>query len=195
MLLLQHAPYIEYCCQDFQQDADKVVTFVKRKLGDDLLSVELTKKQIWACFEEATMEYGTLINEYQTKSQLSNLLGITTGSNVEGKYAHETLDFILRLAEPYAQEGGFGGSYNTLSGSITLEDGRQDYDMYSAEIFMMSNVKCIYEEFNGTLYCLSNYGTSLAFFPEENYFAMSNLFIDTNYEDSILVSYGYCREK
>ncbi len=117
--------------QEFQQDADKIVTFVKRKLGDDLLSVELTKKQIWACFEEATMEYGTLINEYQTKSQLSNLLGITTGSNVEGKYAHETLDFILRLAEPYAQEGGFGGSYNTLSGSIALEDGRQDYDMYS----------------------------------------------------------------
>lgn len=117
--------------QDFQQDADKIVTFVKRKLGDDILSVELTKKQIWACFEEATMEYGTLINEYQTKSQLSNLLGITTGSNVEGKYAHETLDFILRLAEPYAQEGGFGGSYNTLSGSIELQDGRQDYDIYS----------------------------------------------------------------
>ena len=30
---------------DFQSDADKMVTFVKRKLGDDILSVELTKKQ------------------------------------------------------------------------------------------------------------------------------------------------------
>ena len=58
-------------------------------------------------------------------------MGISTGSNVEGKYAHETLDFVLRLAEPYAQEAGIGGSYNTLSGSITLEAGRQDYDMYS----------------------------------------------------------------
>lgn len=116
---------------EFQSDADKVIPFVKRKLGDDILSVELTKKQIWACFEEATMEYGSLVNEYQTKSQLSNLMGISTGSNVEGKYAHETLDFVLRLAEPYAQEAGIGGSYNTLSGSITLEAGRQDYDMYS----------------------------------------------------------------
>ena len=71
----------------------------------------------------------------------------------------------------------------------------KDYDMYSQEIYMMSNVKCIYEEFNDTLYCLSNFGTSLAFFPKENYFAMSNLFIDTNHDDSILVSYGYCREK
>jgi len=115
----------------FQKDADSIITFVKRKLGDDILSVELTKKQMWACFEEATLEYGTLVNEYQTRSQLSNLFGISTGSNVEGKYAHETLDFILRLAEPYAQEAGIGGSYNTLSGSITLQAGRQDYDMYS----------------------------------------------------------------
>ena len=30
----------------FQTDADNVVVFVKRKLGDDILSVELTKKQI-----------------------------------------------------------------------------------------------------------------------------------------------------
>ena len=32
---------------DFISDADSIVTFVKRKLGDDILSVELTKKQIW----------------------------------------------------------------------------------------------------------------------------------------------------
>ena len=31
---------------DFSLDADKMITFVKRKLGDDVLSVELTKKQI-----------------------------------------------------------------------------------------------------------------------------------------------------
>lgn len=114
----------------FQSDADKLISFVKRKLGDDILSVELTKKQIWACFEEAVMEYGALVNEYQTKSQLSNLMGISTGSNIEGKYAHETLDFVLRLAEPYAQEAGIGGSYNTMSGSIELKTGVQDYDMY-----------------------------------------------------------------
>lgn len=116
---------------EFQKDADSIVTFVKRKLGDDILSVELTKKQIWACFEESAMEYGTLINEYQTKSQLSNLMGISTGSNVQGKYAHETMDFILRLSEPYAQESGIGGSYNTLSGSIQLQKNVQDYDIYN----------------------------------------------------------------
>ena len=29
---------------DFKADANNIVTFVKRKLGDDILSVELTKK-------------------------------------------------------------------------------------------------------------------------------------------------------
>ena len=33
---------------DFITEADGMVTFVKRKLGDDVLSVELTKKQIFA---------------------------------------------------------------------------------------------------------------------------------------------------
>ena len=49
---------------DFQSDADNIVTFVKRKLGDDILSVELTKKQIWGNFEEATLEYSSILNQY-----------------------------------------------------------------------------------------------------------------------------------
>ena len=38
----------------FSSEADNLVTFVKRKMGDDILSVELTKKQIFANFEEST---------------------------------------------------------------------------------------------------------------------------------------------
>ena len=41
----------------FQEDADKIVLYVKRRLGDDVMSVELTNKQIWANFEEATFEF------------------------------------------------------------------------------------------------------------------------------------------
>ena len=33
---------------EFQKEADSIVTFIKRKLGDDILSVELTKKQMWS---------------------------------------------------------------------------------------------------------------------------------------------------
>jgi hypothetical protein len=122
----------------FQSEADNMVTFVKRKLGDDILSVELTKKQVWACFEESVFEYSKFLNEYQAKSQLGNLLGSATGSNedsgpkgAENKFPRETLEFLTRKAEPYAANAGIGGLYNTHSGSIQLEAGRQDYDIYT----------------------------------------------------------------
>lgn len=117
----------------FQTEADALVTFVKRKLGDDVLSVELTKKQIWATFEESFCEYGSIINQHQAKSQLANLLGASTGSMTgsEERFPRENFDFMLRRAEPYASDAGLGGSYNTLSGSITLSENVQDYDLYT----------------------------------------------------------------
>lgn len=117
----------------FQSEADSIVTFVKRKLGDDILSVELTRRQIWACLEESTLEYSSIINQYQAKSQLANLLGGPTGSldGSEQKFPRENLEFMLRRAEPYSMEAGLGGAYNMLSGSISLEKGKQDYDLYT----------------------------------------------------------------
>lgn len=118
---------------DFQTEADGMVTFVKRKLGDDILSVELTKKQIWACFEESFLEYSKIINEYQAKSQLHNFLGTSAASTsgAENKYPRQTLEFFLRQAEPYAMEASLGGSYNSVSGSITLKAKQQDYNLYT----------------------------------------------------------------
>ena len=116
---------------DFQTEADKMVVFVKRKLGDDILSVELTKKQIWACFEEASLEYSKQINEMQIKSEMTNLLGMPTGSNMTNKYPLRTLEYMQRQAEPYASLAGVGGSYDSILGYINLQDGVQDYDIYN----------------------------------------------------------------
>ena len=117
---------------DFQKEADSVATFVKRKLGDDILSVELTKKQIWACLEESFLEYCRIINEADAKSQLNNLLGYTTGSAKQGLFPKQNLEYLLRMSEPYAMEAGIGGSYNDVSGSIQLQANRQDYDIYES---------------------------------------------------------------
>lgn len=119
---------------DFITEADSMVTFVKRKLGDDVLSVELTKKQIFANFEEAVLEYSSIVNQYQAKSQLVDFLGFPTGSIMSGseeRFPRQNLEFLTRFAEPYAMEAGIGGSYNMVSGSISLEAGRQDYDIYT----------------------------------------------------------------
>jgi hypothetical protein len=120
----------------FKTEADNIVTFVKRKLGDDVLSVELTKKQIWATLEESTLEFSSILNTYQARSQIANFFGMPitgsdgTMSGSEGKYPRENLDYLTRFAEPYSFEAGVGGSYNTVSGSIQLKAGQQDYNIY-----------------------------------------------------------------
>ncbi len=117
---------------DFQTEADNFVTFAKRKLGDDVLSVELTRKMFFGNLEEATLEYSSIINQYQAKSQLLQFMGMPTGSYDAGqKYPRENLQYLARFAEPYAMEAGIGGSYNMISGSIDLVTGQQDYDIHS----------------------------------------------------------------
>ena len=119
----------------FQVDANSIVTFVKRRLGDDIISVELTSKQIWAAFEEATLEYSKFINEHMAESHIHNTLGmpIASGTNgpsgMEGKLPRENFDIFVRKAEAYANEAGVGGSIDHFSGSIVLERGKQDYSL------------------------------------------------------------------
>ena len=118
----------------FQQEADSMVTFVKRKLGDDVLSVELTRKEIWACFEEACCEYSRHIHELKIKSELANVLGMPTGStnDMTNKLPRQTLEWLMRQAEPYASFANIGGSYDATLGYIDLVPGQQDYNIYSS---------------------------------------------------------------
>jgi hypothetical protein len=116
----------------FQSEADSMVLFVKRKLGDDVLSVELTKKEIWTCFEEACCEYSRLIHEMKITSDLTNVLGMSTGStDLTNRYAKRTVEYLLRMAEPYATEAYVGGSYDATLGYVELVSGKQDYNIYS----------------------------------------------------------------
>lgn len=115
---------------DFVLEADQFAIFAKRKLGEDILSVELTRKMYYGNLEEAVLEYSSIINQYQAKSQLLQFMGMPTGSyDAEQRYPRENLQYLARFAEPYATEAGIGGSYNMMSGSIDLVTGQQDYDI------------------------------------------------------------------
>jgi hypothetical protein len=124
----------------FQIEADSIVNFILRRLGEDVLSVELTKKMIWTAFEEATKELNGLFIEFQATSNLTSLLGSPTGSidtngnnniNLSNIYVQQNLQLLNDLAAPYSALIGYGNFAESMSGSITLEDGRQDYDMYT----------------------------------------------------------------
>jgi hypothetical protein len=116
----------------FQTEADGTVLFVKRKLGDDILSVELTQRQVWACFEEATLEYSRHVQELKIVSELANVLGQPTGStDLTNRYPQQSLDFLLRLADAYAYAANVGGSFDATLGFVNLQHGRQDYNIYT----------------------------------------------------------------
>lgn len=124
----------------FQQDADAMVTYVLRTLGEDVLSVELTKPMIWSNFETATREFNSLMVEYQNKSNLSSLLGMPTGSidqngdptiNISDMYVQQNLEFLKNLSAPYAGLVGYSQTEATYSGSIVVQSGKQDYDLYT----------------------------------------------------------------
>lgn len=161
----------------FQKDADSVVVYVKRKLGEDILSAELTKKEIWGSFEEATRLLNSWVVEYQTKSNLASLLGTATGSynattnqntiNLTNTYVAPNLEFLDKLAEPYANIIGYGATQNSFSGSINLEIGRQDYDLYTE----------LQDEFGIPLYSmLSGSGGKMRVFEVFHYAPIQYLF-------------------
>ena len=112
-------------------DADNIVVFVKRTLGDDIVSVELTDKEIYNAFEQSIQAFSMVINEYNGKSNLSNFLGTSTGtlSGAENSYTVPTLSWYINQAEQYGAEAGVGGNQPSFLGSITLTPGQQSYSL------------------------------------------------------------------
>ena len=138
---------------NFLQGAADQVAYTYRKLGGDVLDIELTKEQVFAAYEEAVLEYSYILNIHQTKNTLSNSLGNSTGSfnedgaitedNVENpvvnkkthislKYPRFDFAYARRVTEGISEEAGVGGSTTVYSASIDVQDGVQDYDIQSA---------------------------------------------------------------
>ena len=64
----------------FLSGAVDQVSYVYKKLGGDVLDIELTEGNVYAAYEEAVLEYSYLINVHQASNVLSYTLGNTTGS-------------------------------------------------------------------------------------------------------------------
>jgi len=125
---------------DFQTDADRMINFTRLKLGDPVMETHISSSQIYASFEEACLEYSSIINSYQAKSMLASFLGAATGSlsGSEQRYITPNLEFERKQADPYGDQGPFrvNTSVPLYSGSINLQTGVQKYNLN--EIFSSS---------------------------------------------------------
>ncbi len=99
-----------------------------KRLGYPIMDVELTGKQMYACFEEAVTEYSSLVNQYNIKENISNLQGAPTSSNFTHTVVSD-LGRAIAVSENYGQEAGVGGSVDWKMGSITVSSSQQVYDL------------------------------------------------------------------
>lgn len=65
---------------DFISGAASQVDYVYKKLGGDVVDIELTADNVYAAYEEAVLEYSYIINLHQAKNVLSSVLGEATGT-------------------------------------------------------------------------------------------------------------------
>lgn len=122
--------YFDYDFQ-FQIDAPKVADFCARRLGYPMMDVELQSGSFFACFEQATSEFGNIINEYNIVDNFINLQGsaYNSNSNLSQKNIAPNLGRTLQLSKEYGSEAGVGGRITWRTGSLSCYSGQQNYNI------------------------------------------------------------------
>ena len=125
----------------FVTGAISQVSFVYKRLGGDVLDVELTSGSVYATYEEACLEYSYIINMHQSKNVIGSALGSATGSfdhkgeitsgpeNYQLKYPKFSFEAAFRIGDTFATEAVVGGSVSVYSASFDSVNDQQDYDL------------------------------------------------------------------
>ena len=129
----------------FLSGASDQVAYTYKKLGGDVLDIELTEGNVYASYEEAVLEYSYIVNVHQSKNSLSSFLGHTTasfdqdgqiqagetlsGSQIELRYPKFDYGYIRRFSDRAITETGLGGTDNIYSGSFGTVQDQQDYNL------------------------------------------------------------------
>jgi hypothetical protein len=126
---------------DFITGASTQVAYTYRKLGGDVVDIELTTANVYSAYEEAVLEYSYIVNLHQGKNVLSSVLGNTTGTfdhkgelksgpaSVNLKYPRFQVGYAKKVADNMSAIGGFGGTLPQFSASFQPETNKQDYDL------------------------------------------------------------------
>tara|TARA_R110000824_G_scaffold16935_3_gene69490 strand:- start:2429 stop:3688 length:1260 start_codon:yes stop_codon:yes gene_type:complete len=132
---------------DFLSGAADQVAFTYKKLGGDILDIELTEGNVYAAYEESVLEYSYLLNIHQSKNSLASFLGHTTasfnsdgqiksgdslsGSNLELRYPRYDYGYVRRYSDKISTETNLGGIEPIYSGSFSRIANQSDYDLQS----------------------------------------------------------------
>ena len=116
----------------FQDDAPKVAIWCARRLGYPIQNVELIDENLFACFEEATAEYGSQVNQFNIRNNLDTVKGNPSGTNYSGKLVEGTnLANLIAISDGYGTLAGAGGNTDIKKGYVDLVAGEQEYNLDS----------------------------------------------------------------
>jgi len=113
----------------FANDADKIATWCAQRLGYPVINVELQDINFYAAFEEAVTTYGNEVYQYKIRENYLSMEGNSSDTSFNTKVITPNLGSIIRLSQTYGTEAGAGGKIKYYTGSLTLKEGVQDYDM------------------------------------------------------------------
>jgi hypothetical protein len=115
----------------FQSDAPKIALWCARRLGYPIQNVELVDENFYACFEEATSEYGAQVNQFNIRNNLETLKGKAAGTNYSQKLVNGTnLGQIVSISDAYGTLVGVGGNTEYKKVKIMLTGSKQSYDLH-----------------------------------------------------------------
>jgi len=114
----------------FQIDAPKTADWCAKRLGYPIIDVELTPASLFACFEEATSEYGAQVNQFNIRNNLDILKGRNTGTNYTQKLVEGgNLPTLFRISQAYGTAVGVGGNVDNRKAYVQLTSSVQVYDL------------------------------------------------------------------
>ena len=126
---------------DFLSGAALQVAYIYKKLGGDVVDIELTPNNVYAAYEEAVLEYSYIINLHQGKNVLSDVLGNATGTfdhkgdkktgpdSVNLTYPRFQMAYSKKVGQGLSSVAGVGGTVREYSASFSPQQDIQDYDL------------------------------------------------------------------
>lgn len=114
-------------------EAGQIVQWTRYRLGEPILTVQLDNKQIFACFQEACIQYSRMVNTNQTQMWFLNILGRKATGNFTGNSVSWNMNFLKEITSYFSQQTKpiVGGKTSTKKAYIRVNRGQGSYNVLS----------------------------------------------------------------